>query len=116
MHPYAQTSSLSGDEHALQRVDLGRHGRHIAAVRGDVERGALFLGAGEEHVSFSALVEGTHQHVIGAEAPVFRSAQLLEKLHATATPSLITWKTQSSEDDAIDLFAEQQFGECELWL
>ena len=83
-------------------------------MRGKVQSGTIDVAAGDKDFRFRRGMDLARQNTIRANAPVFRTAILLEHLEALSPPGAIGGNAETLPDDAIDFSPEQQLVHREL--
>jgi len=105
---------VSGVHHALQGVHFAVNGRDIAAVRSEIECGAVYLATRDEHFRFSRRMNLARENSVGLNPPVLGTTILGEQLDALLSPGVIRGDAKTLADDAIDLGPEQYLVHREL--
>jgi len=103
-------------EHALDSLWRRERG-HVASNGGEVERRRFHLRASQQHPRVGRRGPyGAHHQIVRAQAPMLRTADLIEQLDPTLPPGHVRRQLKSLEDDFVDLIHQQQLGQGELLL
>ena len=78
LHSVGESRLLCRVHHSLERLHLAVYRRHVATVRGQIERGTIYVSARDKNLRFRWRMDLARQYTIGPNPPVLRTAILLE--------------------------------------